>query len=246
MVSFRPDLATVLSAAAKNDLRGRLAVLAATLALLWPSAAPAADPNSLVASWLGAQTNIHNWSADFIQTRTFKSLTRPLTATGHVWFAEPNRFHWELGNPPQTIAVKAATALLVIYPRLKRVERYPLTGEQAGQWREALALLEAGFPRSQAELTTRFKILSQTVRGQDCELALQPKSPAARKMMPEFKVAFNLTDFSLQATELQFADGSTIRNRFTNAVLNPRIDPELFDPKIGPDFKIIEPLKAGP
>jgi outer membrane lipoprotein-sorting protein len=65
-------------------------------------------------------------------------------------------------------------------------------------------------------------------------------------MMPEFKVAFKVSDLSLLATELQFAGGSTIRNQFTNAVLNPKIDPELFDPKIGPEYKITEPLKAGP
>jgi outer membrane lipoprotein-sorting protein len=221
-------------------------ILGLALSLVTAPTTPAADTDSLLASWLAAQTNIHGWSADFIQTRTFKSLAQPLVSTGHVWFAEPNRFHWELGKPPQTIAVKAATALLVIYPRLKRVERYPVTGAEAGQWREALALLEAGFPRSEAELTARFKILSKTVQGDSCEVALEPRSPSARKMMPEFKVAFKVSDLSLLATELQFAGGSTIRNQFTNAVLNPKIDPELFDPKIGPEYKITEPLKAGP
>src|SRR5262249_43732052 len=106
---------------------------------------------------------------------------QPLTATGRVWFAEPNRFHWELGNPPQTIAVRATDQMLVIYPRLKRVERYPLTGNQTGEWRDALALLESGFPRSEAEIHSRFKILSQAVTNQTCELTLQPKSVAARK-----------------------------------------------------------------
>src|SRR5690349_18299515 len=67
-----------------------------------------AETNSLLTSWLAAQTNIQTWSADFVQTRTFKALAQPLTATGHVWFAEPNRFRWELGRPPQTIAVRAA------------------------------------------------------------------------------------------------------------------------------------------
>src|SRR5580765_5703542 len=101
----------------------------------------------LFARWLDAQTNISTWSADFIQTRTLKSLAQPLTATGHVWFAAPNRFRWELGSPAQTVAVRSTKELLIIYPRLKRVERYPLAGEQTGPWREALSLLEAGFPR---------------------------------------------------------------------------------------------------
>ena len=76
----------------------------------------AANADSVLAAWLNAQTNVQTWSASVIQTRALKSLTRPLTATGHVWFAAPNRFRWELGDPPQTIAVRQADQMLVIYP----------------------------------------------------------------------------------------------------------------------------------
>src|SRR5881397_1312655 len=145
--------------------------------------APAADASSPLTAWLAAQPRIRTWSADFIQTRTLKSLTQPLTATGHVWFAEPDRFRWQLGNPARTIAVRATNEMLVIYPMLKRVERFPLTGKETGQWRDALALLETGFPRSQAEMESRFRILSQTVSNQTCELVMQPKSASARQMM---------------------------------------------------------------
>jgi outer membrane lipoprotein-sorting protein len=174
----------------------------------------------------------------------FKSLTQPLTASGHVWFQEPNRFRWELGHPPQTIAVRASDEMLILYPRLKRVERYPLTGEQMGQWRDALSLLEAGFPRNQAELEHRYKILSQKTSNHINELVLQPTSSAARQMMPQIKIAFDTENFSLRATELQFADGSTMRNDFTNAVLNPKIDQQMFSPAIPADYKVSEPLKG--
>src|SRR5690348_3169345 len=104
----------------------------------------AAEPDVLVSKWVSAQTNIQSWSSDFVQTRRLKSLTQPLTAQGHVLFAAPNRFRWELGHPAQTIAVRTPSELLVIYPRLKRVEHFSLNGNQAGPWRDALALLEAG------------------------------------------------------------------------------------------------------
>ena len=217
-----------------------------SILLTFPGAtrvAHAAETASPLAAWLGAQTNIHTWTADFVQTRALKSLTQPLTETGHVWFAEPNRFRWELGHPVKTIAVRAPAEMFVVYPLMKRAERYPLTGDQAGQWRDALALLESGFPRSQAELESRFRILSQTVTNQTCELVLQPKSASARRMMPQIQIAFSTADFSLRATELQFADGSRMRNDFTNAVLNPKLDEQMFAPKIPGDYKIVEPLK---
>src|SRR5438045_2162479 len=47
------------------------------------------EMNPAVASWLAGRANIQTWSADFTQTRKFKSLTQPLTATGRVWFAAP-------------------------------------------------------------------------------------------------------------------------------------------------------------
>src|SRR5512137_514459 len=128
-------------------------------AIVSPSPAAETGINPVVVSWLKAQTNIHSWSADFVQTRKLKAIVQPLVATGHVWFSAPNQFRWELGHPPQTIAVRAPTELLIFYPRLKRVERFPLTGNQTGPWRDALSLLEAGFPRNQAELEGRYNIL---------------------------------------------------------------------------------------
>lgn len=242
MVPFRSHLAQVK--AQNHSARYRAAAVAAGwLYLLAPSllaqAPTAAEP--LLRSWFAAQTNIQTWSARFTQTRTFKSLSQPLTEHGRVWFAQPNRFRWELGDPARTIAVRATNQMLVIYPRLKRAERYDL--DNAGPWRDALALLETGFPRSEQQMRSSFEILSQVITNQNCELTLQPKSANARKMMPRIRLAFSTNDFSLRATELVFADGSSMRNDFQDPVLNPKIDPQSFTPEIGPDFKTIEPLK---
>ena len=108
--------------------------------------------NPALTAWLAGQTNIRSWSSDFVQTRRLKSLTQPLTASSHMWFAAPNRFRWELGRPAQTIAVRAPDELLIFYPQLKRVEKFPLNAAKPGPCGDALSLLEAGFPRSRTEL----------------------------------------------------------------------------------------------
>jgi outer membrane lipoprotein-sorting protein len=205
--------------------------------------AAAAELNPVVTSWLNAQTNIQSWSADFVQTRSLKTLAQPTRESGHVWFAAPNKFRWELGHPAKTIAVRAAQELLIIYPLLKRVERYPLTGNQTSLWRDALALLEAGFPRTQAEMQAQYNIVGQTVKDEKCELTLQPKSAAARRMMPQIRIDFDLARSTLLGTELEFADHSTMRNDFKDPTRNPPIDPRLFSPDIPGDYKIVEPLK---
>ena len=61
------------------------------------------------------------------------------------------------------------------------------------------------------------------------QLLLQPKAESARRVMPQIAVAFDTTNtFSLRSTELKFMDGSTMKNTFTNGVLNPQIDEATF------------------
>ena len=222
-------------------LRYSLLFAAGTLLCVQP--VYAAEPATWLTQWFASQTNVQTWSAEVIQTRTLKTLTQPLTATGHVWFAAPNHFRWEIGQPNPTIAVRQPDQLLVMYPRLKRAERYSLSADQPGPWRDTLALLEAGFPRSQSDLESRFRIVSQSVSNEVYEIKIQPRSAVARRLMPELRVAFGTNDFMLRATELEFTDGSRMRNDFTNGVRNPRIDESIFVPKLDADFKIVEPLK---
>ena len=71
---------------------------------------------------------------------------------------------------------------------------------------------------------------------------MQPKSEFARKMMREIRVGLATNDFSLTSNELIFVDGSSMRNDFTNAVMNAAFDEKVFEWKPPPDFKITEPL----
>lgn len=200
------------------------------------------DP--IVARWLGAQTNLQTWSARFTQTRSLKTLSSPLLSQGRLWFAAPGSFRWELGDPPATIAIRQPSQILVLYPRLKRAERYPINASRKNsQWTDLLALLEAGFPRTESELLSQFSVSPPSFRSNQVDLALQPRSPAAKKLMPQIKISFETNSFTLRSTELNFADGSRLRNDFSESQINPKLDPALFQPELGTDYKTIEPLK---
>ncbi|HEY3860516.1 MAG TPA: outer membrane lipoprotein carrier protein LolA [Verrucomicrobiae bacterium] len=194
-----------------------------------------------VKSWLAAQTNIQTWSADLIQTRALKSLTAPLKANGRVWFETPGRFRWELGRPPKTIAISTLTNLLLIYPRLKRVEIIALGSADHGPWRAALDMLQTGFPRTETELQDRYNILSQTTASGTCKLQLQPRAEAARTIVPRLEIDFDVKDSALRGTELEFADGSTMRNDFTGIMLNPKLGQNLFSDEIPPGYSVVHP-----
>jgi len=229
MVSLCPHLARV----------GRCLALATLLGVVYHS--HAAD-SELLDRWFAAQAEIKTWSAELVQTRTLKALKDPLQTQGRVWFTMPNRFRWELGEPAQTIALREADAMVIIYPRLKRAERYALDEQAAGQWRDALTLLEAGFPRSRADLEKQFKIESFTTTGDAAELVLQPRSSRARKLIAQVRLVIGGEDLQLRATELRFADGSRMRNDFSRAKINPPLEEGLFTAVIPEDFKVSEPL----
>lgn len=193
--------------------------------------------------WLAAQSKLKTWTADFTQTRTLKTLKQPLQSKGHLSFAAPNNFRWQLGDPAQTIAVRNTNEMTVIYPRLKTAERYPLGGAGNEPWRDALALMDAGFPSSREELQARFKLVSIQTTNATMHIVLEPKSAMAKRFMSEVQIFLRTEDFAMTANQLQFADGSILRNDFTNAVVNPTLPADIFTPDVPKDFAVTEPLK---
>ena len=211
--------------------------------LLFILSASAADTNVFINQWLAAQSNLKTWTADFTQTRTLKTLKQPLRSQGHLIFAAPNNFRWQLGDPAQTIAIRNSNEMSVVYPKLKRVERFPLAGAGNEPWRDALALMDAGFPTSRAELDNRFKLVSLQFTNDLAQITMEPRSAMAKKFMSDVQLSLRTNDFSMTANQLQFSDGSILRNDFTNAVKNPSVDANSFDAKVSSDFTIVEPMK---
>ena len=192
--------------------------------------------------WFEVQTNLQSWSADFTQTRSLKVLSQPLVSNGKVWVT-PGEFRWELGQPVQTIVLRQPDRLLIIYPRLKRAEKYPLDGVPSGPIKDALALLDASLPRDRATMEKNFRLLSATETNSILQMTLQPKSESARKFIGEIVIGFHTNDFTIAATEMRFADGSSLRNDFTNVAINQPIVPTQFEAQLPPDYAVVEPMK---
>jgi outer membrane lipoprotein-sorting protein len=202
----------------------------------------AADYEAQFNKWFEVQTNLQSWSGDFTQTRTLTVLNQPLVSRGKVW-VKPGEFRWELGQPAQTIVVRTPDQLLIIYPRFKRAEKYPLDAVPSGPMRDALALLDASLPRDRATMEKNFQLLSAAATNSILQMTLQPRSEAARKFIGRVVISFHTNDFTIAETEMKFADGSKLRNDFTNVVLNQPIAPKLFEAELPPDYTVAEPLK---
>jgi len=219
--------------------------LLATLLYSTLAAAAASSPEQareIVDRWLERQSGIETWSADVVQIRRIRSLARPLEARGKVWFRQPNRFRWQLGDPPRTIAVRTRDELVLMYPALKSAERFSLGEGIAPEWRQALALLEVGFPSDRETFYAGYQPLSAERAGDSWRLRLRPSGEQVRRLVEEVRFEVDAEDYTLRATELVFPDGSTMRNEFSNHEIDPQLDETLFEARLGDDWKVSRPL----
>ncbi len=198
-------------------------------------------PSHLLSTWLDHQSRISTWAATCLQTRVFSSMNQPLVSTGRVSFCAPNRFRWELGQPARTIAIRGEKDLLILYPKLGRAERYSLEGNKLAPWQQALALIEAGFPRTAEQLKTQYQLISEAITNGTCEVALEPRSPGTRNLLVEVRIVFATNTLSLLSTEMVFANGSLLRNEFTNQVVDETLPPETFNTTIPEGFRQAQP-----
>jgi outer membrane lipoprotein-sorting protein len=194
-------------------------------------------------AWLDHQAKIKTWSADVVQVRNLKSLVRPLKSRGQVWFIQPNRFRWQLGDPPRTIAVRKDDELLVIYPRLKQVERFAGGKDLDPAWKQVLALLEVGFPSDADTFFEQYELVSTKRLKKSWQFELRPAAETARRLLDRVTLEISERDYALLSTELAFPDGSTMRNEFIHRQLNPILEEGVFDFTIEEGYTIVNPLQ---
>lgn len=221
-------------------------LLAISLLIFLSSAESRAEIDSsreFLKTWLKEQAKIKTWSADVVQIRNLKSLVRPLKSRGRVWFQQPNRFRWQLGDPPRTIAIRENDELLVIYPRLKQVERFAVDKGIDPAWKQVLALLDVGFPSDAETFFARYELVSTRRLKKSWKLELRPAAEMARRLLDRVTVKISTRDFALLETELVFPDGSTMKNLFLHHQLNPELDEALFDLNIEEGYTVVNPLK---
>lgn len=226
MVSLRPHLAGAIGIVALLAINGAV----------W-----AADTDALIDKIISHQSKIRTWQAEFTQIRHLPSLKKPLRTPGKVWFQHTGEFRWELGRPARSIAIRSQQQITILSPRLKLAEVYPLTTDQSGPWRDALALLEVGFPSSRSALEQKFVVKQIEERSEGIHVVLLPRKKSARQFLGEIRMEFGTTN-QLSATEMSFSHGARIRTEFSQGVSNEMIEDASFDASIPSGFRVSHPL----
>lgn len=179
--------------------------------------------------WMAQQGEVRTLSADFVQTRSFRALKSPLANKGRMWLSAPGKMRWELGEPAKAIALKTEEGFFLIEPAKRRAEKF--TGDQLEKQSgmRGMAMMEFPMARSYSEFDRTFEVLSLTSGDDRCDVVLLPRDQQTRKMMKRIALAFRPATGELIEFEMEFKDGSKLRNEFLNVKTNGRLDPSVFE-----------------
>jgi outer membrane lipoprotein carrier protein len=180
-------------------------------------------------SWLASQRSVRSVSADFTQIRSFKTLKSPLTIKGHVWIETPNRFRWQLGEPPKTIIIGNRGETLILHPSKHRAEKRSLSAPGAAPHGDPFGMM--GFPggHSFEEFQKQMSILSLRTEGSLCHLEMLPRDAQAIQALSCINLDFDTTTGEWRSFEIVTKEGSSIRTEFSRVELNSKLPQGLFE-----------------
>ncbi|HVE15959.1 MAG TPA: outer membrane lipoprotein carrier protein LolA [Chthoniobacterales bacterium] len=196
--------------------------LLATSALCSPPAEPNLAP---VKEWIARQSEIKTIAADFVQTRSLRTLRSPLTAKGKFWFRAPGDFRWQIGDPPKTIVLSHEQSVYMIQPARKTADRSAANAASAGSFDMMSFPMAASF----AEFERRFEISSVQASGTLCRIEGLPRDARARRLLSKIILEVEPGSGQLHAFEAITREGSSLRSEFQNVVVNGKLAPGLFD-----------------
>jgi outer membrane lipoprotein-sorting protein len=201
-------------------------ICAMTMAVgpVFPNSFPEAEP--ILRDWIAKQSAIKTLQADFVQIRRLPTVRIPLKKAGRVWFDATSRFRWQVGEPPEFVAIGSKKELLLVDPKKSRA-RVLCEGEgSAGPLRfEGLAF---PFSKSFEEFDSRFKILSFRSAADTVELVLSGKDSRSAANVTSLRIVFQRNTGVVNLFEITFRDGSQIATEMTQVVINPRITEDTF------------------
>ena len=148
--------------------------------------------------------------ADFREERSLRLMTRPIVATGRVWFEPPNKFRREVTGSSPSVTVCDGQQLWIYYSNFKSAEHYQL-GKRS-PLDAAIAAINTALNLENVENT--FTITGAQT-GQGYELHLLPRSASMKRIFKSFDLWLD-KDYFVSRTEMSQPNGDRIITVYTN------------------------------
>ncbi len=148
--------------------------------------------------------------ADFQEEKEVHLMNKPISSTGKVWFATPNKFRREVKGSSPSITVSDGQQLWIYYPKFQSAERYSL-GKRS-PLDAGLAALTAALNLQNVEDSYHITA-SQQASGY--ELQLVPRNPSLKRLLKTFNIQMN-ADLQVQRTKMIQPNGDHIVTTYRN------------------------------
>ena len=176
-----------------------------------------------------AQNDLKSISADFTQTRALKTLKSPIAVKGHFWFAAPDRFRWQLGDPPKTIIIGTDNGTVFIQPLRKHASKNSLPNPENSANRQTFQMVGLSGAGTLEEFQKHMNVLSLKTSGTRCHLEMLPKDPATSRGLSSINLDFDAGSGQWIGFEIVTREGSLIRTELNNVRTNSVIPGGVFD-----------------
>ena len=195
------------------------------LAFIFPASAQSLAPDEvkqLLDRIRVCRSSAPQVQADFAEEKNVHLMNKPISSSGKVWFAVPNKFRREVDGPSPSITVSDGTQLWIYYPKFKSAEHYSL-GKRSP--------LDAGIAALTAALNLQNVESSYHVTGSKLQdgyqLQLTPRNPSFKRLFKTFTIQLN-SDLQVVRTEMVQPNGDQIITAYRNEVRHP-IEPAIFE-----------------
>ena len=202
--------------------------------------APSGDIEKVIEGLQKRYDKIKTLKMGFHQTLTssvFKKVIRE--ADGVIYYAKPGNIRWEYKAPEERLYLIDSEQFWDYDPKAKQVLKIPVKDALAGD-------IPQGFLFGAGNLRKDFQVTLITnpspAPGAGTSIMLYPRDAMLRSAISNLVLVVNPTDYSVIASSFTDAQGNINNYTFTNIVVNPELDPELFRFKIPRGVKVILPV----
>lgn len=199
-----------------------LVLLPALSALAQAQSLAPSDTKALLEKIRAKRASAPQVQADFQEEKEVHLMNKPISSTGKVWFAAPNKFRREIKGSSPSITVSDGQQLWIYYPKFQSAERYSL-GKRS-PLDAGLAALTAALNLQNVEDSYHITA-SQQASGY--ELQLVPRNPSLKRLLKTFNIQMN-ADLQVQRTEMIQPNGDHIVTTYRNESRAP-IAPSTFE-----------------
>jgi len=162
-------------------------------------------------------------SADFVQKKSMKILSKPLVSEGKFFYAAPSSIRWEYHKPVKSVVISGrGTTKRYIASGGKMIEDKTGGAQAMRMVLDEVAGWMSGKFNSNPSFTATLK------EGTSTQITLKPAGKSMAGMIEKIEITVSRKDGSVQSVRIVESASAETRIDFQHVVINQKINPSLF------------------